>query len=225
MTAPFSFFDSPLKPSMKDFNTLILQLNAMFANSDVAGSLTVSGNATVAGTTNLQDAVTMDDALTVTGVSTLNGGIVGGTLADIAINTDKLTVEAATGNTLIGGDLAVVGSIGASAVATSSLELSADDALTALGTDRASSLALTESINNITTAASGTGVTAPAAEEGKIVLINNLGANPIKIYGAGSDTIDGVAAATGVTLTNAKRALLMAVSPTAYITLTGAAAT
>jgi hypothetical protein len=51
-------------------------------------------------------------------------------------------------------------------------------------------------------------VTLPAASTvgiGGEVLIFNGGANAIKVYGAGSDTIDGAAAATGVTLTNALR--------------------
>lgn len=83
------------------------------------------------------------------------------------------------------------------------------DALTAVGTDRASSLALTKDFNVITTAAGGTGVTLPAAIIGAVVYIANDGASAIKVYGAGSDTVDGQAAATGVTLTNAKRAWFM----------------
>lgn len=80
--------------------------------------------------------------------------------------------------------------------------------LTAVGTNRATSLALTSSINVVGTAASGTGVTLPSAATvgvGGTVIVFNDGANPIKVYGDGSDTIDGVAAATGVTLTNALR--------------------
>lgn len=80
--------------------------------------------------------------------------------------------------------------------------------LTAIGTNRATSLALTSAINVIGTAAASTGVTLPAASAvgvGGMVSIFNDGANAIKVYGAGSDTIDGVAAATGVTLTNALR--------------------
>lgn len=80
--------------------------------------------------------------------------------------------------------------------------------LTAIGTTRANSLALTAEVNVIGTAAASTGVTLPAASSvgiGGSVIIFNDGANAIKVYGAGSDTIDGVAAATGVTLTNALR--------------------
>lgn len=80
--------------------------------------------------------------------------------------------------------------------------------LTAAGTTRANALALTASINVITTAAASTGAVLPAAATvgaGGEVIIFNDGASAIKVYAAGSDTIDGTAGATGVTLTNAKR--------------------
>lgn len=85
---------------------------------------------------------------------------------------------------------------------------SAASGLTAIGTTRANSLALTSAINVIGTAAASTGVTLPAASAvgvGGMVSIFNDGASAIKVYAAGSDTIDGVAGATGVTLTNALR--------------------
>lgn len=80
--------------------------------------------------------------------------------------------------------------------------------LTAAGTTRADALALTSSINVLGTVASGTGAILPAAATvgiGGSVIVFNDGANPAKIYAAGSDTIDGTAGATGVTLTNALR--------------------
>jgi hypothetical protein len=82
--------------------------------------------------------------------------------------------------------------------------------LTAAGTNQATALALTKAINVITTAAASTGVSLPSAATvgiGGFVVIFNGGASAIKVYGAvgSSDTIDGVAAATGVTLTNALR--------------------
>lgn len=80
--------------------------------------------------------------------------------------------------------------------------------LTAVGTTRANALALTSAVNVIGTAAASTGVVLPSAATvgiGGVVRIYNDGANPIKVYSAGSDTIDGVAGTTGVTLTNALR--------------------
>jgi hypothetical protein len=56
-------------------------------------------------------------------------------------------------------------------------------------------------------------------------LVVNDGAAPAKIYGnnAGTDTIDGVAGATGVTLTNAKRAFFFCLTSGAWQSLAGAA--
>lgn len=86
--------------------------------------------------------------------------------------------------------------------------LSTAAALVAVGTNRATALALTACQNFIATAAASTGVVLPAASlvgVGGWVDIYNGGANPIQVYGAGSDTIDTVAGATGVPLANAKR--------------------
>lgn len=224
MTTPFSLFTANLNPSMSDFNALVNQLNAIFTNVSVAGDEAVSGNLAVTGTTALNDDATAAGTLTVTGLTTLNGGVAGGASADIAINTDKFTLAAATGNALIAGTLEVTGATTASGgVIATGLRVDAATTLTAVGTDRATSLALTASVNNITSAAAGTGVTLPACAAGKIVVVNNLGANAIKVYGAGADTVDGAAAATGTDLTNAKRAFFIGVSATAYISLMGVA--
>lgn len=80
--------------------------------------------------------------------------------------------------------------------------------LTATGTNQATALPLTKAVNVIATAAASTGVVLPSAASigiGGYVVVFNNGANPIKVYGAGSDTIDGTAGATGKTLTNALR--------------------
>ncbi len=83
---------------------------------------------------------------------------------------------------------------------------SVGNALTAAGTDRATGLQLAKEINNITTAASGTGVVLPAGVVGMRITVFNGGANAAQVYALASETIDGVAGATGVPLTNAKRA-------------------
>lgn len=93
----------------------------------------------------------------------------------------------------------------------------AGSALTAAGTTRADALALTKQINNIGTAAASTGVVLPAATVGQIVTVFNSGANPIKVYGAGSDTIDGTAGSTGVTLTNANRCMYICVAAATWL--------
>lgn len=82
------------------------------------------------------------------------------------------------------------------------------DALTAAGTTRADALQLAAQTNVVATAAASTGVVLPSATAvgaGGSVIVFNDGANPIKVYATGSETIDGTAGATGVTLTNALR--------------------
>lgn len=94
---------------MSQLNTLINQLNAMFANVSVVGDSSVGGNLAVTGTTALTGNATAAGTLTVTGLTTLNGGLAGGSSANIALNTNKFTVTASSGNTLIAGTLAVTG--------------------------------------------------------------------------------------------------------------------
>lgn len=77
--------------------------------------------------------------------------------------------------------------------------------LTAAGTNRATGLQLAKEINYIGTAASGTGVVLPSGVVGMRIAVFNGGANAIKVYALASETIDGTAGSTGVTLTNALR--------------------
>ncbi len=82
------------------------------------------------------------------------------------------------------------------------------DGLTAAGTNRATALQLAAAINVVATAGASTGVLLPAAATvgiGGVVTVFNDGASAMQIYATGSETIDGVAGATGVVLTNAKR--------------------
>lgn len=83
------------------------------------------------------------------------------------------------------------------------------DSLTAAGTTQAGALVLTAVMNRLSTVASSSGVQLPIMHPGMIVWVVNDGANPVTVYPNTGDvsgaTIDGVAAATGVTLTNARR--------------------
>jgi hypothetical protein len=82
---------------------------------------------------------------------------------------------------------------------------SVGNALTAVGANRATALQLAKQVNNVTTAAAGTGVTLPVGVVGMVITVYNNGANAIQVYASASETIDTVAGATGVPLTNAKR--------------------
>lgn len=116
-----------------------------------------------------------------------------------ANNLERLRCLAAGGVT-IPQTLVVTGSV------TGSYILSAvGNALTAVGTNRATALQLAAQVNNVTTAASGTGVLLPVGVVGMVITVFNAGANLIKVYASASETIDGTAGSTGVSLTNAKR--------------------
>lgn len=75
------------------------------------------------------------------------------------------------------------------------------------GGTKAAALQLTSSFNVLgTVATNGDSVLLPTdAQVGDEVIIVNDGAANAQVFGAGSDTIDGVATATGVVLTAAKR--------------------
>lgn len=87
--------------------------------------------------------VTVDGAQTITGAKafsaavTANAGITGGASADITLNTNKFTVDATQGNTLVAGTLTVQGNtITASSVATlklAALPVYADNAAAVSG--------------------------------------------------------------------------------------------
>ena len=80
------------------------------------------------------------------------------------------------------------------------LRNTAVDSLTAhAGGGQGSALVLTKQVNRVTTVAtSGDSVLLPASAAGLFVTCINSGANPMQVYGAGSDTINGVASGTGV---------------------------
>ena len=112
-------------------------------------------------------------------------------------------------------------SVNGSGVATALYyDASLNNALTATGTTRADALALTKAVNRLTTVAASTGVVLPSAATvgiGGVVEIYNDGANVAKVYGPGSDTIDGTAGSTGVNLTNAKRCRYRVVAANTWI--------
>ena len=131
----------------------------------------------------------------------INGGTIdGATVGASSASTGAFTTMTATSLTTTG--------VNAVSVA---------NALTATGTNRATSLVLTKAVNNITTAAASTGVTLPAGVIGQTITVFNNGSAAVKVYGNGSDTIDGVAGATGVVLTNAKRAVYICVAANTII--------
>lgn len=139
--------------------------------------------------------VIIDDSNNVSGVGTLACGAttVTGALvvtSTLASGAATVTGAASTTTTITAGSY-FLRSVGA--------------ALTAVGTTRTDALQLAKEVNNVTTAASGTGVILPVGVVGMRVTVFSNGANAIKVYASGSETIDGTAGSTGVTLTNTKR--------------------
>jgi hypothetical protein len=119
-----------------------------------------------------------------------NGALlIGGTTDD---GTNKLQVTGAgtfSGNVTTSGY--VIKSVG--------------QGLTATGTTRTDALQLAAQINHVGTTASGTGVKLPTGVAGMDIVIFNAGANALKVYALSSETIDGTAGSTGVTLSAGAR--------------------
>lgn len=97
-------------------------------------------------------------------------------------------------------------------------QLATNPGLTATGTTRADALAMQYGTNQITTAASSTGVVLPAGRPGAMVVVRNSGANAVQVYAQGSDTINGTAGATGISQANAKTSIYFAVNEVAGVT-------
>lgn len=67
------------------------------------------------------------------------------------------------------------------------------------GGGQASATQIVAEVNRITTVATtGDSVKLPSAAAGLTIMLINAGANPMQVFGLGTDTIDGQAAATGV---------------------------
>lgn len=94
------------------------------------------------------------------------------------------------------------------------------------GGTQAAAFALTAIINRVSVCAtSGDSVRLPVSQAGMIVVVINDGAALCQVYGAGTDTIDAVATATGVPVTNATRALFFCVVAGLWQSMGGAKAT
>lgn len=100
-----------------------------------------------------------------------------------------------------------IGPSGNLTLATGNLIRVASNTGTATGTTISDALQLSGDFKRLSTVASGTGVILPTGVIGMAITIVNSGANAVKVYANGSETIDGVAGSTGVTLTNPGRCL------------------
>lgn len=103
-----------------------------------------------------------------------------------------------------GNDLNNIGATAATAFGninlTGLLYESAENGITAhAGGGQASAYQLTKEMSRVATVAtSGDSVVLPASAAGLTIILENAGANPMQVFGLGTDTVNGVAAATGV---------------------------
>lgn len=92
--------------------------------------------------------------------------------------------------------------------------LSAQDNVAAAGSNQATATQMTAEISRV---ASGSGgIVLPVAAAGLDVYVINTSGSAIQVYGNGSDTVDGVAGATGVQQMNGSMTLYAATSTGAY---------
>lgn len=85
--------------------------------------------------------------------------------------------------------------------------------VSAAGTTRTDATQLNDyALTNVSTTAASTGVNLPSAQGNQWIMLANSGANTLTVYALGSDTINGTAGATGVTMSTGQAALYF--SPT-----------
>lgn len=98
-----------------------------------------------------------------------------------------------------------------------------EDGITAkAGGVQANAYLLTGNFNRISVCANnGDSVKLPPSSPGEEIVVINDGAATAQVYGFGTDTIDGVATATGVTVSNAKRAIFWCVTAGKWQSLGG----
>lgn len=150
-----------------------------------------------------------------TGVVTVNP-TTAGTLDNVAIGGS--TPLAGSFTTLAASGASALAAVTATSVTASGyFDRSVGNALTAVGTNRATALQLAKEVNNVTTAGAGTGVILPVGVVGMRISVFNGGANAAQVYASGSETIDTVAGSTGVPLTNTKRADFFFVATNTWI--------
>lgn len=92
-----------------------------------------------------------------------------------------------------------------------------DSAIVALGSTQADAYQLIGTVNRLTTVGGGTGVRLPPPVPGRMIVVFNAGANPVRVYGFGLDTVDGAAGATGVPLANTLRCIYWCIAPGVWI--------
>lgn len=191
-----------------------IRTDAMPASGKVFGGLIFGGNTDLTPTmgytasiTGVADAAWVDASNAATAIVFRTGTSAQARAANISYGTDRGRITSG-GRWLLGSstdDGSTTVQVNGNAKSTGYFLRSVGNALTATGTTRADALQLAKEVNHLTTVASGTGVILPVGVIGMRIRIYQSGANPVKVYASASETIDGTAGSTGVTLTNALR--------------------
>lgn len=159
------------------------RLNALVFSNTVIGTPVVVGDFAVFASTggNLEDLGYLPSNASYTNV----------VMANVPTVANQIPVFNDTAGSITDSGMSIVSGL---------LEQTAVSALTAhSGGGQTSALALTKGVNNVTTvAAAGDSVRLPASAAGLEISITNSGANSMQVYGAGTDTINGIATGTGV---------------------------
>lgn len=107
---------------------------------------------------------------------------------------------------------------GLSAIQAQAIQGTVATGLTATGTVQGNALPLAADINNVTTAAAGTGVIAPAMNPADEILVRNGGANALLLYPPVGASINGLGANAGYSIAVATPLCFMyCVTPTLYL--------
>lgn len=107
---------------------------------------------------------------------------------------------------------------GLSAVQAAAIQGTTANNLTALGTTQGTALPLPADVNNVTTAAAGSGVIAPAMNPADDLIVHNGGANALLVYPPVGAAINGLAVNTGYSVATATPLCFMyCVTPTLYL--------
>lgn len=153
--------------------------------------------------------------------------------ADVTASADELNVlDGVTAGTVTASKGVVVGAskdVDTLAVALFSFGAAGvEDTITAFaggGQASATALSATKSVHNITTVASGNdSVKLPAATgSGNVHWVkNSAAANSAQLFGAATETIDGVASATGVAVAAGKSRIVVDIAAGKWISILGA---
>lgn len=169
---------------------------------DTAGSTTIAAQTITLGTTVLTNGTTTTglaglSSLGVSGNATITGSLSLG--SDLAINTNKFTVAATTGNTTVGGTLSVTGATTLS----STLGVTSNATIGGtLGVTGATTLSSTLGVTGAVTLSSTLGVTGNTTIDGTLGVANNFAVNTNKfsvIASSGNTTVAGTLDVSGAT--------------------------